>query len=116
MAAVHFPIRPGPRAAAIDPTSLGIQQDVRAVPLPGSVAKVEGEDEIVATIDVRATARAAAEAGKLALQGSKGAFYDSLLLSGAIVLHHVGRATSLADAATQIRAVLDSGRAAKRIA
>lgn len=107
----------GPESeVAIDPNSLGIQQDVRAVPLPGSVAKAEGEDEIVAAFDVPATARAAAEAGKLALQGSKGAFYDSLLLSGAIVLHHVGRATSLADAATQIRAVLDSGRAAKRIA
>jgi anthranilate phosphoribosyltransferase len=107
----------GPESeVAIDPTTLGIQQEVRAVPLPGSVAKAEGEDEIVATIDVQATARAAAEAGILALKGNKGAFYDSLLLSGAIVLHHVGKAVSLTDAAKQIRAVLDSGRAAKRVA
>ena len=101
---------------AIDPATLGIQQEVRAVPLPGSVATAEGEDEIVAAIDISATARAAAEAGMLALQGNKGAFYDSLVLSGSIVLHHVGKAASLADAATQIRAVLDSGRAVKRLA
>jgi anthranilate phosphoribosyltransferase len=100
---------------AIDPTTLGIRQDVRAVPLPGSVATAEGEDEIVAAIDIPATARAAAEAGLAALKGTKGAFYDSLVLSGAIVLQHVGKASSLADAATQIRAVLDSGRAASRV-
>ena len=100
---------------AIDPHTLGIQQDVRAVPLPGSVKTAEGEDEIVAAIDVQATARAAAEAGLMALKGNKGAFYDSLILSGAIVLHHIGKASSLADAAVQIRAVLDSGRAAIRV-
>jgi anthranilate phosphoribosyltransferase len=107
----------GPESeVSIDPVTLGIKQEVRAVPLPGSVVTAEGEDEIVAAIDIPATARAAAEAGKLALQGAKGAFYDSLVLSGAIVLHHVGKAASLADAAAQIRAVLDSGRAAKRVA
>ena len=106
----------GPESSVeIDPVSLGIQQDVRAVPLPGSVVTAEGADEIVAAIDIPATARAAAAAGMLALQGNKGAFYDSLVLSGAIVLHHVGKATSLADAAAQIRTVLDSGRAAKRV-
>ena len=100
----------------IDPAELGIRQEVRAVPLPGSVAGAEGEDEIVAAIDIPATARAAAEAGMLALKGTKGAFYDALVLGGAIVLHHVGKAASLADAAAQIRAVLDSGRAARRVA
>ena len=100
---------------AIEPAALGINQEVRAVPLPGSVATAEGEDEIVAAIDIPATARAAAEAGMLALTGSKGAFYDSLVLGGAIVLHHVGKAKNLADGAEQIRAVLDSGKAAKRV-
>jgi hypothetical protein len=100
---------------AIDPAAIGIVQDVRAVPLPGSVATAEGEDEIVAAIDIPATARAAAEAGMAALQGNKGAFHDALVLSGAIILQHVGRATSLDDAAAQIREVLDSGRAAGRV-
>ncbi|MGA7748917.1 MAG: anthranilate phosphoribosyltransferase [Gallionella sp.] len=107
----------GPESeVAIDPTTLGIQQEVRAVPLPGSVATAECEDEIVAAIDIPATARAAAKAGMRALKGTKGAFYDALVLGGAIILHHVGKAASLADAAAQIRAVLDSGRAAKRVA
>ena len=107
----------GPESeVAIDPAALGIHQEVRAVTLPGSVTAAEGEDEIVAAIDIPATARAAAEAGMSALRGTKGAFYDSLVLGGAIILHHVGKADSLADAAAQIRSVLDSGRAARRVA
>jgi len=107
----------GPESeVAIDPATLGIQQEVRSVPLPGSVVTAEGEDEIVAAIDIHATARAAAEAGMLALHGTKGAFYDSLVLGGAVVLHHLGKAASLADAADHVRAVLDSGRAVKRVA
>ena len=107
----------GPESeVAIDPASLGIHQEVRAVPLPESVTAAEGEDEIVAAIDIPATARAAAEAGMSALRGTKCAFYDSLVLGGAIILHHVGKADSLADAAAQIRSVLDSGRAARRVA
>ncbi len=106
----------GPESeVAVDPAMLGIQQDVRSVPLPGSVATGEGEDEIVAAIDIPATARAAAEAGIAALKGEKGACYDSLVLSGAIILNHVGKAKSLEDAATLIRAVLDSGNAASRV-
>ena len=101
--------------AAVDPIALGIEQASRAVPLPGSVAGAEGEDEIVAAIDIHATARAAAEAGIQALKGSHGATYDSLLLAGSIVLHHVGKASSIADAAAQLRAVLDSGKAAARV-
>jgi len=101
--------------ATIDPVALGIDQPVRAVPLPGSVATAEGADEIVAAIDVQATARAAAEAGLQALKGEKGASYDSLVLAGSIILHHVGKAASVAQAAAQIRAVLDSGKAAERV-
>ena len=101
--------------ATIDPVALGIDQPVRAVPLPGSVATAEGADEIVAAIDVPATARAAAEAGLQALRGEKSATYDSLVLAGSIILHHVGKAASVAQAAAQIRAVLDSGKAAARV-
>ena len=101
--------------ATVDPVALGISQPVRAVLLPGSVAAEEGADEIVAAIDINATARAAAEAGILALKGDQGATYDSLVLAGSIILHHVGRAASVAEAATQIRAVLDSGKAAARV-
>ncbi len=101
--------------ATVDPVALGIDQPVRAVPLPGAVATEAGEDEIVAAIDIKATARAAAEAGILALKGDRGATYDSLVLAGAIILQHVGKAASLGEAAAQIRAVLDSGRAVARV-
>jgi anthranilate phosphoribosyltransferase len=111
----HYHDRGAEIEATIDPIALGIQQDSRAVPLPGSVASGAGEDEIVAAIDLPATARAAAEAGILALKGNKGASYDTLVLAGSIILHHVGKAASVADAAAQIRAVLDSGSAAARV-
>jgi anthranilate phosphoribosyltransferase len=111
----HYHDKGAELEAAIDPVELGIEQATRAVPLPGSVAAAEGEDEIVAAIDIAATARAAAEAGISALKGNKGATYDSLVVAGSIILHHVGRATSIADAVAQIRAVLDSGKAASRV-
>jgi len=37
------------------------------------------------------------------------------VLAGAIILHHVGKAASVAEAAAQIRAVLDSGKAVARV-
>jgi anthranilate phosphoribosyltransferase len=66
-------------------------------------------------VDVKATAQAAAEAGMAALCGNKGASYDSLVLGAALILHHLGRAKSLNEAADMARAALDSGKAAKRV-
>lgn len=111
----HYHDKDAEIEATVDPVALGISQPVRAVPLPGSVATGEGADEIVAAIDIKATARAAAEAGILALKGDKSATYDSLVLAGSIILHHVGKAASVAEAATLIRAVLDSGKAVTRV-
>jgi anthranilate phosphoribosyltransferase len=73
-----------------------------------------GEGAITVT-DVLAGARKAAELGLAALRGEKGPTYDSLVYSGAVVLKHLGRAPDLAQAAGQLRAVLDSGRAAERV-
>lgn len=100
----------------INPEALGIQQTVRAVPLPDELPKSEREgDEVAIMVDVQATAQAAAEAGMAALCGNKGATYDSLVLGAALILHHVGRAKTLAEAADKARAALDSGKAAKRV-
>lgn len=101
--------------ANVDPISLGIDRPVRAVPLPDAVRGEPGEDEIVAAIDVPATARAAAEAGLRALRGERGPAFDSLVLAGAIMLHHLGKAASAVEAAARVRAVLDSGSAAARV-
>lgn len=99
-----------------DPTALGIEQAVRAVPLPADLPKSEREgDEVAIAVDIKATAVAAARAGLAALAGEKGASYDSLVLSGSLILHHMARAPSLKAAAEQVRAALDSGRAAARV-
>jgi anthranilate phosphoribosyltransferase len=99
----------------LDPASIGIEQTVRAVPLPDDLPKTERGDDVAIAVDIAATARAAAAAGMSALQGEKGATYDSLVLGASLILHHLGRAPSLRAAADQVRAALDSGRAAARI-
>jgi anthranilate phosphoribosyltransferase len=100
----------------IDPLALGIEQSNRAVPLPDDLPKSErGGDEVAIMVDVNATAAAAAKAGIAALQGEKGATYDSLALGAAVVLYHIGKAPSLKAAIDRARAALDAGQAAKRV-
>ena len=102
--------------ADVDPCELGIEETVRAVPLPEDLPKAARPgDEIAVTVDLPATAKAAAAAGLAALQGERGPTYDSLVLGGALILNHVGRHGALTDAADHIRRVLDSGRAAQRV-
>ncbi len=100
----------------IDPSDVGISQNVRAVPLPEDLPKsTSGADEIAIAVDIQATAKAAADAGMQALSGKPGATYDSLVYSGSLALFHLGKANSLGDAADQVRAALDSGKAANRV-
>lgn len=100
----------------IDPTALGIEQTVRAVPLPETLPQTSRPgDEIAIMVDVDATAQAAAEAGLAALDGTRGPTYDSLVCTGALILWHHGRERSLEVAADRVRDVLDSGRAARRV-
>ncbi len=100
----------------ITPQMVGVEQTVRAVPLPEELPKAKRPgDEIAIAVDIKAAAQAAAEAGMAALQGEKGATYDSLVYSGALILKHMGKARDLGEAAEQVRAVLDSGKAAARV-
>ena len=100
----------------IDPSNVKITQTVRAVPLPEDLPKTSsGPDEIAIAVDIPDTAKAAAEAGMDALNGKQSATYDSLVYSAAIALHHLGRQDSLEKAGDQVRAVLDSGKAAGRV-
>ena len=102
--------------ADIEPRDLGVEQAVRAVPLPEDLPKAARPgDEIAVTVDIPATARAAAAAGLAALQGEHGPTYDSLVLAAALILSHVGRHGALGDAADHVRRVLDAGRAAQRV-
>ncbi len=100
----------------IHPDMVGISQTLRAVPLPEDLPKTTRPgDEIAIAVDIKDTAIAAAEAGMAALNGKQGATYDSLVYTGALILKHMGRHDNLADAADEIRAVLDSGKAANRV-
>jgi anthranilate phosphoribosyltransferase len=100
----------------IEPAILGIAQEVRAAPLPPDLpgSKMKG-DEIMVGVDTSAMAEAAAEAGKAALRGHKGAVYDALVYAGAICLWHLKRAENIQAGAEMIRRVLDSGAALERL-
>jgi len=100
----------------IDPGALGIEQSVRAPQLPEDLPTASRPgDEIAVAVDVRATAQAAAQAGMAALEGQRGPTYDSLVFSGALILWHLGREQTQQAGADRIRAVLDSGAAARRL-
>jgi anthranilate phosphoribosyltransferase len=100
----------------IDPSLLGIAQNLRAPALPEHLPKASrAGDEIAIAVDIQATAKAAAAAGIAALDGQRGATYDALVYAGALVLNHLGRAPGLAAAGDRVRAVLDSGQARARL-
>lgn len=100
----------------ISPAQLGIQQETRCVPVPDDIPQSARGEGTVTITDIPAAARRAAELGVAALRGERGPSYDSLLYSGALILHHLGRADSIEDAGVRVRNVLDSGRAAARVA
>ncbi len=100
----------------INPAEVGIDQTVRAVPLPEDLPTTSrGDDEVAVAVDIKSAAEAAAKAGMEALSGTRGATYDSLVYAGALILNHLGRAAHLNEAADMIRTALDSGRAADRV-
>lgn len=98
----------------IHPDHLGIQQDVRAVPLPELKAakpKADASDDISAKIDTDQLAEEAAKVGIAALKGEQGPARDSLIYSTAIMLTHMGTEKSMQASAEKIRTVIDSGKA-----
>lgn len=98
-----------------EPEALGIDQPVRAVPIPPDLPQTaKGEGAVVLT-DIGVAAERTAQLGLAALGGEKGPTYDSLVYSAAIILNHLGRADDLAAAANQARAALDGGGAAARV-
>ena len=99
----------------INPQSLGIDQPVRAVPLPDDPAISSGGDEIARITDVNKAAAHAAEVGIRALEGEPGPAYDSLVYASALILWHTGRTETIHEAATQVREILGSGAARERL-
>ena len=96
------------------PQDLGINQELRAVPLPEHLPGYRKKtDGIAASVDAGAIAEEAARAGIQALEGTPGASADSLVYGAALCLWHLRRQPSLADAAAAVREVLASGKALK---
>ncbi|NIR28179.1 MAG: anthranilate phosphoribosyltransferase [Gammaproteobacteria bacterium] len=91
------------------PADFGLQEGLRPPPLPGDLEPESGGAED--TGPEPALARAAAAAGRAALDGAPGPTRDSLVCGAALCLWHLGRHPTLAAAADAVRAVLDSGRA-----
>ncbi len=100
----------------IKPGECQIKQDTRAVPIPTDMKKTDpAADDIANEYDVDAVAEYAAKCGKAALSGKTGTAYDSLVYSASICLKHIGKFSTLAEAATFVRSVLDSGKALERL-
>ncbi len=96
----------------LSPADVDISATTRAIPLPPDLpAAPIIADEIAATVDSTALAERAAALGIAALGGQQGLMYDSLVYSASICLSHLGKYTTLAEAAQAVRDVLDSGEA-----
>jgi len=99
-------------AVELDPNTLGFEQKTRAVPLPKDIPELENQDaSIIKPFDTDIAAQRTADAGLAALNGEKGAAYNSLVYAASIVLHHLGKADSLETAADMVRKTLDNGKA-----
>jgi anthranilate phosphoribosyltransferase len=94
------------------PAELGIEAAVRAPRIPGAG---EAEEESAGPFDTTAVAKAAAEAGRAALEGAPGPTRECLVYGAALCLWHLGRLGSLREAADAVRGVLDRGEALARL-
>ena len=100
----------------LDPQALGIEQTVRAAPLPDDLPKSSRPgDEIAIAVDIDAMAKATAQIGLQTLEGKLGPVRDGIIYTGALVLFHLKRFESLAAAAEAVTDVLDSGKALERV-
>jgi anthranilate phosphoribosyltransferase len=101
--AFHYHDRAEESSTEFKPADLGIEQSVRAPRVPGA----SDEDGSEVPADTDAVAKAAAQAGRAALEGRPGPTRDCLVYGAALCLWHVGRHGSLKDAADAVRRVLD---------
>jgi len=96
-----------------DPVEIGIEQTVRATPLPDELPPAPESEDVCASFDAEAVAKMAADAGFAALNGEAGSTYDALVYSGAIALWHLKKFDDIKAAANKIREVLNDGSALK---
>lgn len=108
----HYHDRGAETEVDIKPEVLGIEQDLRAVPLPEHLPGYRKKTDGVAIgVDAQAVAKEAARTGLEALEGKRGATFDSLVYGAALCLWHLGRCPSLSEAADHVRETIESGKA-----
>jgi anthranilate phosphoribosyltransferase len=90
----------------IDPSKLGIKQDMRAISFPKGLS---------AENDIKSLADETVKLGKSALSGEKGMYYDGLTYAASLILWHTQQVSDLSDAADKVRQVLDSGKVLNRL-
>ena len=91
----------------LDPTSIGLSQRNRNVPLPPHLVDIENSNN---EKKLDQLANCAVDLGLRALSGEPGETRDSLIYSGAIMLSNLNH-SSLSEAADIVRTLLDSGAA-----
>lgn len=101
------------REYRMTPADLGLAAPL--LPLDASNGAGRDENSDRAAVDHDALALATVDAGRRALEGEPGAARENLVAGAALYLHHLGRHPTLHDAAAAVRAVLDSGTAARRL-
>jgi anthranilate phosphoribosyltransferase len=108
----HYHAKGEEKEVDIKPGDLGIEQELRAVPLPENLPGYRKKTDGVATsVDTGAIATEAARAGIEALEGNAGATFDALSYGSALCLWRLGRRATLAEAAEFARETIGSGRA-----
>ena len=95
------------------PADIGIDQNVRATPLPDDLPETPQSDDVGAAFDVDVAAQMTADLGIAALKGEQGSTYDALVYSSALALWHLKKFTTLHDSAEHVRKIIDSGKALK---
>ncbi|SFV55133.1 Anthranilate phosphoribosyltransferase [hydrothermal vent metagenome] len=90
----------------INPSSLGIKQDIRAISFPKNLS-IEN--------DIKSLADETVKLGKAALSGEQGVYYDGLVYAASLVLWHTKTVESLDAAADKVREVLNSGKTLDRL-
>jgi len=95
-------------------TELGIEQEVRATPLPEELTMSGEVGTEMRKGENQAVAKLAVETGLAALKGEAGSIRDGLVYSGAMCLWNLNKVGSIQAGAEHIKQVLDDGSALAR--
>jgi anthranilate phosphoribosyltransferase len=90
----------------IDPSELGIKQEMRAIAFPEGMSVEKNITEL---------AKYTFNLGIDALSGKEGMFFDGLVLGASLVLWHTNKVNSLSEASEKVRETLKSGRTLSRL-